>query len=94
MGEIVLKKANVVKRVDSEEKAQDLEAKGFTRADGKSVKRTTGDARRGELEKELSDTKERLEAADKKIEALSQELDGTKEQLEAAIKKNKAADKK
>lgn len=59
------------------------------------------DARRGELEKELTSTKEKLEEAskyaeeaDKKIATLEAELSGTKEQLEAALKKNKAAEKK
>ena len=50
------------------------------------------DARRGELEKELTSTKEKLEEAskyaeeaDKKIATLEAELSGTKEQLEAAM---------
>lgn len=34
MSEIELKRANVVKRVDSEDKAKALEAKGFVRTDG------------------------------------------------------------
>ena len=60
----------------------------------------TADKRRGELEAELAETKEKLkeasefaETADKKIEALTQELEGTKEQLEAAVKKNTASKK-
>lgn len=101
MGDITLRKANVVKRVGSEDKALALEAKGFIRTDGKVTKKSeTSDARMGELEKELTETKEKLEEAskyaeeaDKKIAALEAELSGTKEQLEAAVKKNKAAEK-
>ena len=117
MSEIELKRANVVKRVDSE---------GFVRTDGTVTNKTesnaayeavinelkeqllkagkvieASDARRGELEKELTSTKEKLEEAskyaeeaDKKIATLEAELSGTKEQLEAALKKNKAAEKK
>ena len=126
MSEIELKRANVVKRVDSEDKAKALEAKGFVRTDGTVTNKTesnaaseavinelkeqllkagkvieASDARRGELEKELTSTKEKLEEAskyaeeaDKKIATLEAELSGTKEQLEAALKKNKAAVKK
>ena len=126
MSEIELKRANVVKRVDSEDKAKALEAKGFVRTDGTVANKTesnaayeavinelkeqllkagkvieASDARRGELEKELTSTKEKLEEAskyaeeaDKKIATLEAELSGTKEQLEAALKKNKAAEKK
>ena len=126
MSEIELKRANVVKRVDSEDKAKALEAKGFVSTDGTVTNKTesntasealinelkeqllkagkvieVSDARRGELEKELTSTKEKLEEAskyaeeaDKKIATLEAELSGTKEQLEAALKKNKAAEKK
>lgn len=126
MSEIELKRANVVKRVDSEDKAKALEAKGLVRTDGTVANKTesnaayeavinelkeqllkagkvieASDARRGELEKELTSTKEKLEEAskyaeeaDKKIATLEAELSGTKEQLEAALKKNKAAEKK
>lgn len=119
MSEIELKRANVVKRVDSEDKAKALEAKGFVRTDGTVANKTesnaayeavinelkeqllkagkvieASDARRGELEKELTSTKEKLEEAskyaeeaDKKIATLEAELSGTKEQLEAALKK-------
>ena len=83
MSEIELKRANVVKRVDSEDKAKALEAKGFVRTDGTVTNKTesnaaseavinelkeqllkagkvieASDARRGELEKELTSTKE------------------------------------
>ena len=85
MSEIELKRANVVKRVDSEDKAKALEAKGFVRTDGTVANKTesnaaseavinelkeqllkagkvieASDARRGELEKELTSTKEKL----------------------------------
>ena len=90
MSEIELKRANVVKRVDSEDKAKALEAKGFVRTDGTVANKTesnaayeavinelkeqllkagkvieASDARRGELEKELTSTKEKLEEASK-----------------------------
>lgn len=93
---ITLKKENVVKRVDSEARALVLELKGFARTDGKSAK--APDIGVGGLEavkKELADTKEKLEAANKENAKLSQELDGTKEQLATALKQNqKAAAKK
>ena len=93
MSEIELKRANVVKRVDSEDKAKALEAKGFVRTDGTVANKTesnaayeavinelkeqllkagkvieASDARRGELEKELTSTKEKLEEASKYAE--------------------------
>ena len=93
MSEIELKRANVVKRVDSEDKAKALEAKGFVRTDGTVTNKTesnaaseavinelkeqllkagkvieASDARRGELEKELTSTKEKLEEASKYAE--------------------------
>ncbi len=59
------------------------------------------DRRKGELEKELADTKAELEEAsrhaedaDKQIASLTQELEGTREQLETAVKKNKTTEKK
>ena len=40
MSEIELKRANVVKRVDSEDKAKALEAKGCVRTDGTVTNKT------------------------------------------------------
>lgn len=110
MSEIVLKRANVVKSVDSEDKALELEKKGFIRvgADGTPV--SVEDVPPAgyvpgqqlmEAVRELNETKERLEEAleyaekaDKKIAGLEAELAGMKEQLEAAVKKNRTAEKK
>lgn len=94
MSEIVLKRANVVKRVDSEDKAKALEAQGFVRTDGKTAKAPAAKDNTDKLQKELADTKEQLQEAEKKIQTLEAELKGTKEQLEAAVKKNKTAEKK
>ena len=107
MSEIELKRANVVKRVDSEDKAKALEAKGFVRTDGTVTNKTESNAASeaviNELKEQLlkagkvieaSDASKYAEEADKKIATLEAELSGTKEQLEAALKKNKAAEKK
>lgn len=91
MGDIVLKKNNVVKRVDSKDKALALEMKGFVRNDGKSTKKSTDNAANEDV---INGLKAQLVEANKKITYLEAELSGTKEQLEAAVKKNKAADKK
>ena len=92
MSEIELKRANVVKRVDSEDKAKALEAKGFVRTDGTVTNKTESNAA---SEAVINELKEQLLKAGKVIEAtLEAELSGTKEQLEAALKKNKAAEKK
>lgn len=47
MSEIELKRANVVKRVDSEDKAKALEAKGFVRTDGTVANKTESNAASG-----------------------------------------------
>ena len=44
MSEIELKRANVVKRVVSEDKAKALEAKGFVRTDGTVAYKTESNA--------------------------------------------------
>lgn len=98
--EIELRKDNVIKRVDSEDRAKSLESRGFSRTCGRS-----GTAAKekisSEAGKKLEDTKKKLkeaveyaEAADKQISALNLELVGTKEQLEAAVKKNRTSEKK
>lgn len=101
MGKIVLKRANVVKCVDSEDRAKALEAKGFVRTDGKATKAPAGKDDADKLQKELAETKEQLETvkaqlqdAEKKAQTLETELARTKEQLEEAVKQNKAASKK
>lgn len=88
---IKLRKDNVVKSVDSEDKVKALEVKGFVRTDAKSIKESKEDTVADKLEKELNDTKEQLREAEKKIQILEKELSGTMEQLTAAVKKNTTA---
>ena len=90
MEDIVLKKNNVVKRVDSEDKARALEAKGFFRMDGKMAPAMVAKDNTGELLKELTDTKVKLQEVTKKAELSEKELADIKEQLEVVGKKNKA----
>ena len=86
MGNIKLKRANVVKEVDSEDRAKALEAKGFVRTDGKSAKAPAGKGDTDKLQKELAETKEKLQAA----EAAEKELESVKAQLQDAEKKAQA----
>lgn len=91
MGKIVLKRANVVKQVDSEDRAAALEEKGFLR-EGAALKAPPGEEKRAAaLKQELTETRKQLAAANKEIEKLQQELKGTTEQLEAALKQNREA---
>lgn len=86
MSEIVLKRANVEKRVNSEDKAKVLEAKGFVRTDGKK----TAPAPSADVEilkKELEDTREQLKGISKKAETSEKELADTKELLQESEKK-------
>ncbi|MCD7812131.1 MAG: hypothetical protein LUG91_09855 [Ruminococcus sp.] len=95
---IELRKDNVVKNVDSEDRAKALMAKGFVRTDGKGagkVKAANSGKELAEVQAKLADTQAKLEEAskyaeeaDKKIDSLTLELEGTKEQLEAAVKAN------
>ena len=98
MEKIELKRANVVKQVDSEDRAKALEAKGFVRTDGRtapeSEKLQAAEDKAEAAEKELESVKAQLHKAEKKAQTLETELEGTKEQLEAAVKQNKAANKK
>lgn len=87
MNEIVLKRANVVKRVDSEDKAKALEAKGFVRMDGKTAKAPAAKNDTDKLQKELADTKTQLQEAVEKAEASEKELADSKELLQEAEKK-------
>lgn len=87
MNEIVLKRANVVKRVDSEDKAKALEAQGFVRTDGKTAKAPAAKDNTDKLQKELADTKTQLQEAVEKAEASEKELADAKEQLQEAEKK-------
>lgn len=91
MSKIVLKKANVVKQVDSEERAAALEKKGFLR-EGAALKTPPGEEKRtAALKQELTEIRKQLAAANKEIEKLQQELKGTTEQLEVALKQNREA---
>ncbi len=91
MSKIVLKKANVVKQVDSEERAAALEEKGFLR-EGAALKTPPGEEKRtAALKQELTEIRKQLAAANKEIEKLQQELKGTTEQLEVALKQNREA---
>lgn len=87
MGDIVLRRANVVKRVDSEDKAQALEAKGFLR-DGKEIQTGAPAANAAELKEQLIQAGKVIETADKRRGELEAELTDTKEQLDAALKEN------
>lgn len=103
MGKIILRRDNVVKEVESEDLAAELETKGFLRdgarkGDVAAPKELNADLER--VEKELAETKEKLaeatkyaEERDKENEQLKAELEGTKEQLETAIKKNNSKTK-
>lgn len=89
MVKIVLKRANVVKQVDSEERAAALEEKGFLR-EGAVPKAPPGEEKRtAALKQELTEIRKQLAAANKEIERLQRELKGTTEQLEAALKQNR-----
>ncbi len=101
MDKIILRNGNVVKEVESEDRAKALEAKGFVR-DGSDPIPAGGDIKA--LEKELKKTKEDLvraseymEASDKHKGELEKELADAKLELEAVKgqledeKKNTAA---
>ena len=90
MGNIKLKRANVVKEVDSEDRAKALEAKGFVRTDGKSTKAPAGKGDADKLQKELTETKEKLQTAEGKAEAAEKELESVKAQLQETEKKAQA----
>lgn len=99
--EIILKKANVVKQVDSEDKAKVLEAKGFVR-DGTTAKNVLKSGSNiAALEKEVAELKESLTRASETIETANQrkgelekELSETKEKLEEVTKHSQEADGK
>lgn len=90
MSEIVLKRANVVKRVDSEDRAKALETKGFVRTDGKTAKVPAGKSDTDKLQKELTETKEKLQIAEGKAEAAEKEMESVKEKLQDAENKIQA----
>lgn len=95
MDKIKLKRANVIKEVDSEDRAKALEAKGFFRTDGKTTPDSGAD-----IDKVVSELKERLVEASKVMEKsdevkgkLEKELAETKAQLQEAEGKAEAAEK-
>jgi len=98
MSEIELKRANVVKRVDSEDKAKALEAKGFVRTDGTVTNKTESNAASeaviNELKEQLLKAGKVIEASDARRGELEKELTSTKEKLEEASKYAENADKK
>ena len=98
MSEIELKRANVVKRVDSEDKAKALEAKGFVRTDGTVANKTESNAAYeaviNELKEQLLKAGKVIEASDARRGELEKELTSTKEKLEEASKYAENADKK
>lgn len=98
MGDIVLKRNNVVKRVDSEDKALALEVKGFVRNDGKNTKKSTNNAVNedtvNELKARLIESGKVIETANIRRGELEKELSDTKEKLEEASKGAEEADKK
>lgn len=87
MDKIKLQRANVIKEVDSEDRAKTLEAQGFVRMDGKSARVPAGMGDADKLQKELAQTKEKLQAAESKAEAVEKELESMKTQLRDAEKK-------
>lgn len=94
MGEIVLKRANVVKRVDSEDKALALEAKGFVRTDGKTVLAGAPAGEVKELKAQLIKAGKVIEAADTRRGELEKELADANAKLEEASKYAEDADKR
>lgn len=95
MEKIELKRANVVKQVDSEDRAKALEAKGFVRTDGKSAKAMSADTEEEvkELKKSLAEASKVMEKADEVKGKLEKELAETKEKLQTAESKAEAAEK-
>lgn len=83
MEKIELKRANVVKVVDSEDKAKVLEEKGFVRTDGKTVASGVTVA---ELKAQLEKAGEIITAGDKKRAELEEKLKEASEYAEKADK--------
>lgn len=82
MEKIELKRANVVKVVDSEDKAKVLEEKGFVRTDGKTV--TSSDVTVEELKAELVKAGEIIAAGEKRKSELEEKLKEASEYAEKA----------
>ena len=83
MEKIELKRANVVKVVDSEDKAKILEEKGFVRTDGKTAASGVTVA---ELKAQLVKAGEIITAGDKKRAELEEKLKEASEYAEKADK--------
>lgn len=88
MVEIILKRANVVKKVYSEDKAKELEAKGFVRADGKTV--LSEDPEIKKLKESLVKAGEAIKTADARRGELEKELSDVRKQLSEAEEKIKS----
>lgn len=95
MEKIKLKRANVVKEVDSEDRAKALEAKGFVRTDGKTAPESGTDVDKvvSELKKRLTEASKVMEKADEVKGKLEKELAETKEKLQTAEGKAEEAEK-
>lgn len=91
---IELRKDNVVKIVDSEDKAKALENKGFVRTDGKTVPAVLPDAEVKELKEQLVRAAGYIKTADEIRGKLEEELAVTRAKLEEASKYAEKADKK
>lgn len=83
---IELRKDNVVKVVDSEDKAKALESKGFLRMDGKTSKTDETGGRDG-FQNELEEAKAQIAVMAKENEVYKKELSSTKALLQKAEKK-------
>ena len=81
---IVLKKDNVVKEVDSEDKAVALEAKGFLRLGGTVLQVFSPAEEVVKLKQQLSKAAETIEISNKRKAELEEELASVKHQLQEA----------
>lgn len=86
---IELRKDNVVKVVDSEDKAKVLEAKGFLRTDGKTSELDGTDGR-DSFQNELEEAKAQMAVMAKENEVYKNELSSTKALLQKSEKKCQA----
>lgn len=85
MEKIELKRANVVKVVDSEDKAKALEAKGFVRTDGKTA---ASNVTVEELKEQLVKAGTIIASGDEKRAELEEKLKEASEYAQKADKEN------
>nr|DAY79453.1 MAG TPA: Thymopoietin protein [Caudoviricetes sp.] len=86
MEKIELKRANVVKVVDSEDKAKALEAKGFVRTDGKTA--AASNVTVEELKEQLVKAGTIIASGDEKRAELEEKLKEASEHAQKADKEN------